>query len=157
MTKSTDLREIAIFHYQNGKNTSEIVNFLANKVHRAAIYRWIRRYCHSGSLLAGKTTGRSRSGRTRRLINLVAKRITFKSKRKSSRLIARDFKSNKSTILQVIKEDLGKKRYRKISTQQLQDHHKLQRKRCCAWIRKNVKRTDLQTMMFTDENNIQSE
>src|ERR1700722_5916682 len=99
MTKSTDLREIAISHYKNGKKTSEIVNFLANKVHRATIYRWIRRYDQSGSLVAGKSTGRIRSGRTKRLINLVVKRMKSQSKRKSSRLMARDFNSNQSTIL----------------------------------------------------------
>src|SRR4051794_40521451 len=102
MTKSTDLRDIVISHYNNGKKASEIVDFLANKVHRATIYRWIRRYDQSGSLVAGKSTGRSRSGRTKRLINLVAKRITSKSKRKGSRLMARDFNSNKSTILRVL-------------------------------------------------------
>ena len=41
MTKSTDLRDIVISHYKNGKKASEIVDFLANKVHRATIYRWI--------------------------------------------------------------------------------------------------------------------
>ena len=65
--------------------------------------------------------------------------------------MATDFSTSQSTILRVLKEDLKKKCYRKISTQKLQDHQKSQRKRCCTWIRKCFKREDLQKMMFTDE------
>ena len=34
MTKSKDLRDVVIAHYQNGKTTPEISTMLANKVHR---------------------------------------------------------------------------------------------------------------------------
>ncbi|CAF3983148.1 unnamed protein product [Rotaria magnacalcarata] len=48
MTKSKDLRNVAITHYQNGRNASEISTTLANKVHHVTIHRGIQRFNQSG-------------------------------------------------------------------------------------------------------------
>ncbi|CAF4417671.1 unnamed protein product [Rotaria socialis] len=47
---SHDVRDIALFHYENGEKAPEIANLLANKVNRTTIYRWIRQYQQSGSI-----------------------------------------------------------------------------------------------------------
>ena len=46
MTKSKDLRDVVIAHYQNSKNAPEISTMLANKVHRVTV----RRFYQSGSV-----------------------------------------------------------------------------------------------------------
>ena len=143
MVKSEDLLDIAITHYKNGKMATEVVLFLANKVHQTTVLRWIRRYDRTGSFSAGKSTGRSRSGRTKRLINLVRRRLESKNIRKSLRTMSTDFQSTRSTIERVLKVDLKKKYYRRKRVQKLQDRHQSHRKRNCSWIRKKFKPKDV--------------
>jgi transposase len=73
MVKSVDLREIAISHFENGKKAPEIARLLANKVHRTTIHRWISRFKQSSSIGVRTTSGRPKTGRTKRLIGLVEK------------------------------------------------------------------------------------
>ena len=70
MTKSKDLRDVVIAHYQNGKNAPEISTMLANKVHRVTV----RRFNQSGSVNARKSSGRRRTGTTKRVIQLIERR-----------------------------------------------------------------------------------
>ena len=42
MTKSKDLRDVVIAHYQNNKNTPEISTMFANKMHRVTVHRAIQ-------------------------------------------------------------------------------------------------------------------
>ncbi|CAF1610322.1 unnamed protein product [Rotaria magnacalcarata] len=137
MTKSKDLRNVAITHYQNGRNASEISTTLANKVHHVTIHRGIQRFNQSGLVNARKSSGRRRTGRTKRLINLVKRRITSQSTRKCSRTMAMDFETSQSNILRILKQDLKLKCYRKITAQKLEDRQKAHRKKCCIWL-KNV-------------------
>ncbi len=108
MVKSEDLRDIVITHYKNGKTATEIAILLANKVHRTTILRWTRQYDQTGSFCARKSTGRKRSGRTKRLINLVKRRLASSDSRKILRTMAKDFHSSRSTVERVLKEDLKK-------------------------------------------------
>ena len=143
MVKSEDLRGIAITHYKNVKTATKIALFLAHKVHRTTVLRWIRRYDRTSSFSAGKSTGRRRSGRTKRLINLVRRRLESKNNRKSFRTMSTDFQSTRSTIERVLKADLKKKCYRRKRVQKLQDRHQSHRKRNCSWIRKKFKPKDV--------------
>ena len=113
--------------------------------------RWTQKYNRTGSFSAEKSTGRRRSGRAKRLINLVEKRLASKSSRKSLRTMAKDFQSNRSAIERILKEDFEKKCHRRKSVQTLKDHQQLLRKQCCFWIRKQFRREDSHRMMFTDE------
>ncbi|CAF1439896.1 unnamed protein product [Rotaria magnacalcarata] len=47
---SHDVRDIALFHYENGEKAPEIANLLGNKVNRTTIYRWIHQYQQSDSI-----------------------------------------------------------------------------------------------------------
>lgn len=151
MVKSLDLREVALSHYEHGKKAPEIAKLLANKVHRSTIDRWLRRYQQSGSLEAKPKSGRPKNGRTKRLINLVKKRLDCNSRRKSLRTMAKDFNSSALTIKRVLNIDLHKKCYRKINVQKLKEDQKPLRKTCCQWLRKNINHDKLKRMMFTDE------
>ena len=46
---SSDIRDIALQHYKNGKKTQDIVKFLANKCHERTIYRWINEFRKNGN------------------------------------------------------------------------------------------------------------
>ena len=96
-------------------------------------------------------SGRPRSGRTKRLINLVKKILDSANPRKSLRTMAQDFKSNTRTIKRVLNLDLHKRCYRKINVQSLKEEQKPIRKTCCQWIRKHISSSKVKTMMFTDE------
>ena len=93
MTKSKDLRDVVIAHYQNGKNAPEISTMLANKVHRVTVHRWIRRFNQSGSVNARKLSGRRRTGTATRGIKLIERRVRSQSTRKDWRTMAKDFLS----------------------------------------------------------------
>ena len=71
--------------------------------------------------------------------------------------MAKDFKSSRRTIKRMLNIDLNKKCYRKITVQSLKEDQKSIRKTCCQWIRKNIDRIKLQTMMFTDEKIVHQE
>lgn len=71
MVKSKDLREVAISHFQKGKKASEIATLLGNKVHHITIHRWLSQFKESGEIEVKKKFGRPKTGRTKRLINLV--------------------------------------------------------------------------------------
>lgn len=151
MTKSLDVRSIALGHYKSGKKAPEIAKLLANTVHRSTVDRWIRKFEQSGSIQVKKRSGRPQTGRTKRLINLVKKRLASKNPRKSLRTMAHDFASNTTTIKRVLNLDLNKKCYRKITVQSLKDDQKPIRRTCCQWIRKNISASKVKKMMFTDE------
>ena len=130
MVKSDDLRQVGISHYENGENAPEIAKLLANKLDRSTIHRWICQYKQSGSVNVMPKPGRPRRGRTKRLVNLVKKRLDSEVHRKSIRTMANDFKSTFGTIKRVLIEDLGKKCYRKINVQKLKQDQKPIRKSC---------------------------
>ena len=151
MVKSHDLRDITISHYKNGKKAPQISKLLANKVHRNTIDRWLHRYKQSGSIYAKRKPGRPKTGRTKQCISYVKKRLDSNIPRKSLRTMAKDFGSNRRTIKLILNLDLNKKYYRKISVQGLKEDQKAARKRWCQWIRKNIDRSKVERLMFTDE------
>ena len=151
MVKSHDILDIVISHYKNGKKTPEIATLLANKVHRSTIDRWLHRYKQSGSICDKPKSGRPRTAPTKTRIYLVKKRLDSNTCRKTLRTIAKDFKSSHRTIKRILNIDLNKKCYRKITVQSLKEDQKPIRKTCCQWIRKNIDRTKLERMMFTNE------
>ena len=64
---------------------------LVDKVCRLPIHRWIQRSNHS-STNARKSSRTRRTGKTKRLIDLVKRRVRFQSTRKTSRTMAKDFR-----------------------------------------------------------------
>ena len=151
MVKSLDLRKMALSHFQNGKKAPEIATLLANRVHRSTIDRRLRRHQQTGSFEPKPKLGQPKTGRTKRLNNLVKKRLDSNNTRKSLRTMAKDFNSSVQTIKRVLIIDLKKKCYRKITPQKLKENQKPIRKTCCQWIRKNINHNKLKIMMFTDE------
>ena len=93
MTESKDLCGVIIAHYQYGKNSLEIWTLLANNVHHVTVNRWIRRFNSSGSVNGRKAPGTRRTEPTKRLINLVKRRVRSQNARKSSRTMAKGFVS----------------------------------------------------------------
>ena len=65
--------------------------------------------------------------------------------------MGKDFGSNRQTSKRILNLDLHKKCYRKISVQDLKEDQKAARKSCCQWIRKNIDRSKVERLMFTDE------
>ena len=142
---------MALSHFQNGKKAPETAKLLANKVDRSTIDRVLRQYHQTGSFELKPKLGRPKTGRTKRLNNLVKKRFDSNNTRKSLRTMAKDFKSSVQTINRMLNIDLKKKCYRKNTVQKLEEDQKHIRKTCCQRIRKNINYDKLKIMMFTDE------
>ena len=151
MVKRLDLRKVALSHFQNDKKAPEIAKLSANKVHRSTIDRWLRRYQQTDSFEPKPKLGQPKTGRTKRLNNLVKKRLDSNNTQKSLRTMTKDFKSSVQTIKRVLNIDLKKKYYPKITAQRLKEDQKPIRKICCQWIRKNINHNKLKIMMSTDE------
>ncbi|CAF3457314.1 unnamed protein product [Rotaria socialis] len=151
MVKGNDVRDLVISHFESGKKAPEIAKMLVGKVHRSTVDRWIQRYKQSGSIGVQNKSGRPRTACTKRLINLVNKRLNSKIPRKSLRTMAKDFNTSLWTVRRVLNEDLHKKCYRKIKVKKLNEDQKSKRKRCCQWIRKNMGCDKTKKIMFTDE------
>ena len=100
MVKSLDLRKVPLSHFQNGKKASEIAKLLANNVHRSTIDRWLRRYQQTGSFQPKTKLERPKTGRTKRLNNLVKKRLDSNNTRKTRRTMVKDFNSSVQTSTQ---------------------------------------------------------
>ena len=108
MVQRLHLRKVALFHFQNGKKAPEMAKFLANNLHRSTIDRWLRRYQQTGSFQSKPKLGRAKTGRTKRLNNLVKKRLHSNNNGKSLRTMAKDFNSSVQTIKRVLNIDLNK-------------------------------------------------
>ena len=65
--------------------------------------------------------------------------------------MAKDFGSNRQTIKRILNLDLLKKCYEKISVHGLKEDQKPARKICCQWTRKNIDRSKVERLMFTNE------
>ena len=65
--------------------------------------------------------------------------------------MAKDFGSNRQTIKRIFSLDLLKKCYEKISVHSLKEDQKPARKICCQWIRKNIDRSKVERLIFTNE------
>ena len=65
--------------------------------------------------------------------------------------MAKDFGSNRQTIKQILNRDLLTKYYERIRVHGLKEDQKSARKICCQWIRKNIDRSKVERLMFTNE------
>ena len=65
--------------------------------------------------------------------------------------MAKDYESSHRTIERVLNIYLKKNSYQKILVQSLKEDQKSIRKTYCQWIRKNIDRSRLERVMFTDE------
>ena len=126
------------------RKAREIAKLLTNMVHRSTIDRWLRRYQQTGSFQPKPKLERPKTRRTKRLNNLVKKRLDSNNTRKTPRTITKDFNSNVQTIKRVFNIDLKKNILSKNFTgQKLKENQKPIRKTCCQWIRKNINHNKL--------------
>ena len=66
-------------------------------------------------------------------------------------MMAEGFGSNRQTIKRILKLDLLKKCYEKISVHGSKEDQKPAKKICCQWIKKNIGRSKVEQLMFTNE------
>ena len=65
--------------------------------------------------------------------------------------MAKDFGSNSQTIKRILSLELHTKCYRKVSVQSLKEDQKSARTTCYQWIRKNIDRSKVERLIFTEE------
>ena len=92
-------------------------------------------------------SGRPRKGHAKRLISLIKQKLDSQVRRKSIRTMTKGFKSTFGIIRRILTEDLGKKHHRKINVQKLKQDQKPIKKSCCIWIKKNINRNKVCSLM----------
>lgn len=108
-----EFRAVVIKKFLEGERPGAIFKSLQNLgVKRDFVYRTIRRYRETSSLDDRKRSGRRRSARTERVIKTVRERVRRKSQR-SVRKMAADLNVSKSTMHNVLKQDLGCQAFKK--------------------------------------------
>ena len=94
------------------------------------VYRTIKRYNETGSVLDKQRSGRPRSIRTPGLKNSVRCRI-FRNPRWSMRKMAREFKVNHETMRKLVSEDLGMRSFKRSKVHHLNDSIRAKRLTRC--------------------------
>ena len=103
------IRSEIIELFMAGKSQREILSDLKDElVNRQLVYRTIKRYKDTGSVLDRPRSGRSTSVSTPQLKKKIASRIT-RNRRRSIRKMARDFSVSHESVRKVVRNDLGLK------------------------------------------------
>lgn len=119
-------------------------------ISRSTVYSWIKLINASGTIDLNSPKGRPRIVRAKSLIQKVKQRLSRK-RRVSPRILANETKVSRTTICRVVKEDLGLKPYVKRITPKLKEQHKIKRKSFGLWVRKNIRKSMAEKILFSDE------
>ena len=115
------LRSQVVSLFQTGFSASDILKRMKNEnVNRMFVYRTIKRFKETQSIIDRPRSGRPRSARTPRLKNNVHCRIR-RNPRKSIRKMAREFSVNHETMRKLVREDLGLKSYKRKAVHHLSE------------------------------------
>ena len=145
------IRSKIIALYELGISPSETYNKLKSlKISRMIVYRTIKRYNETGSVLDEQRSGRPRSIRTPGLKKNVRCRI-FRNPRRSMRKMVREFKVNNETMRKFVSEDLGMRSFKRSKVHHLNDSIRAKRLTRCKGLLKRFGTGDVNRMLFTDE------
>ncbi|CAF1264639.1 unnamed protein product [Didymodactylos carnosus] len=148
--KSKDTQEPVLRLHKEGLNENEIHEHLRGTVSRATIYSWVKSINRSGTIDLTSPKGRPRIIHTKTLTQKVTQRLSRK-KKASSRILAKEMKVSHTTMRRIIKEDLGLKPYVKRVAPKLTEQHKIKRRSFGIWVRKNIRQSMKEKILFSDE------
>ena len=106
-------RAVVIAFFQQGKNHNQIYNLLVKKKYSRHFIKYtINRYLETGSINDRKRTGKPRTVRTKKMIEKVRSAVKRNSNR-AQRKLAEQYETSKTTIHNILAEDLGFKAFKK--------------------------------------------
>jgi transposase len=149
--KSMDIRKVVLRLHQQGMSGQKISEHLVGEVAKTTVNRWVKMFKESASIEPRTSTGRKRTKRTKSLIHQVHHHLVHAKKKKSARQLAKFHSVSRTTMLRIIKEDLGFKAYIKRVAPKLTDEQKQKRFSFGIWARKNVTKSLSKKILFSDE------
>lgn len=148
--KSEDIQKIVFGKFQNGDCPTKIYNDLNKHVSLSTIKRWCKQVRQHGEIKLLKPKGRPRSISTKKTISNIKKRLKQK-KKSSERKLAREFKTSKTTIHRILKNDLKYRAYKKRVVPAITGSQKIKRKKFANWVQNNFRKDDTMRILFSDE------
>jgi transposase len=148
--KTKQVQDIVLSKLQSGQFPTQISRDLNGLVSTATIERWSRMYRDTGAIELSHPPGRTRSVRTKATVKRAKQLLKGKSK-KSVRILARKLNVNRESVRRVIKHDLLCKPYKVYKQPKLTDDHKRRRVQFSNWVRNNLKKSQTNRIVFSDE------
>jgi transposase len=148
--KSKDLQKLVLSKYENGDGPTKIFRDLNGAISLATIERWCKSIRESGSIDLSRSSGRSRTIRTKATIQKVKRRLN-RQKGVSTRKLASDLGISRTSVQRVLKDDLQLQAYKTQTEPLLTDEHKEKRMKFANWVRTNFRKEDTMKILFSDE------
>lgn len=148
--KSKDLQKLVFSKYENGDGPTKIFQHLSGTISLPTIERWCKSIRDTGSINLSKPTGRPKTIRTKAAIRKVKHRLEHR-KLVSSRKLARELSISQTSVMRILKNDLGLRAYKIQTEPMLTGEHKEKRIRFANWIRNNFRKEDTMKILFSDE------
>ena len=141
-------RNIVIKLHKSGETNVEIAKRL--KMNRSTVWKIVKKFKETGNTLDREGRGRKRSIRTRQLVKNTREKLR-RDPRRSCRGLAAAAGVSKSTMHQVLRDDLGLKPFKMLHRQELTDRHVAMRAQKCRKFLEDIDEGILPNLVFTDE------
>ncbi|CAF4679245.1 unnamed protein product, partial [Rotaria magnacalcarata] len=147
---SKDLQKHVLSKYEKGEGPSDIFRHLNGSLCLRAVKRWCEMIRENGSIELSTSPGRARTIRTKESIKKVKNRLNQK-KKVTNRKLAAELNISRTSVRQILKDDLLLQSYRKIVEPLLTAEHKKKRKTFSSWVRTHFRKEDTMKILFSDE------
>lgn len=148
--KSESLQNLVLSKYRKGEPSTKIFKDLNGSVSSRTIRRWCQMVKETGSISLAHPLGRPRIIRTKGMIQKVKNRMKRK-KRVSIRKLANELDISNTSVVRILKQDLGYRSYKKRVEPALTDIEKTKRIKFANWVRHNFRKEDTLRIIFSDE------
>ena len=147
--KNKGLQKIVLSKCQNSNTATEIYD-LNGGIGLRTIKRWCQMVCQSLSIGLSLPSGCPRFVTTKGYIPKVKYCL-----RRKTRVLARKLSMERSifnrSVRQIMKDDLGLRRYKIVIELLLSNHQKIKRKQRANWVRTKFRKGNIMRILFSDE------
>ena len=146
-TRAVDRNAVIMLH-KSGKNNAKIAKRL--DMNRSMVWKRVKKFQETGNTLDRPGRRRKRSDRSPQLLKNKREKLQRNSRR-SCRTLATAACVDKSTIHQVLRDNLGVKPFEMLHRQELTANHVVMRAQTCREIFQEIADGTLPNFVFTDE------
>ena len=125
--KNDDLQNVVPRLHEQGLSSRQISNQLAGQLSKTTVNERVKKYREFGELNSQSPSGPKPIKRTKRLVQQIKQRFLRSNGRKSARKLAKSFSVSRTTMRQLIKDNLGFKSYVKCIAPKLTNIQKSKR------------------------------
>ena len=149
--KSKHLQQLVLSRYESGDTAAKIYRDLNGSISYDTVRRWCNMIEKTGAIQLSAPSGPPRIIRTKQMIQKTKNRLKRK-KKVSSRILGHELSISRTSVRQILKDDLQYHPYKVRVVPLLKDEHKDKRKRFSNWMRTYFKKETTMKILFYDEN-----